>query len=53
MEAKVAKRYFSYSFYPTWLKLCGNIGLGGPTIGCAQCEDSSNFGFLVNLLSNF
>ena len=53
MGMKVVKCYFSYSFHPTWLKLYGNIGLGGPPIGCAQSKDSSNFGFLVNLLSNF
>jgi len=50
---KVVKCYFSYSFHPTWLKLYGNIGLGGPVIGCAQFADSAKFGILVNLLSIF
>ena len=53
MGMKVVKRYFSYSFHPTWLKLYGNIGLGGPPIGCAQFADSAKFGILVNLLSIF
>ena len=53
MEMKVVKCYFSYSFYPTWLKLYGNISLGCPIIGCAQFPDSAKFGILVNLLSIF